>query len=126
MAAAASGLFRRSYAFRQAPARESHFWPLTLAATGVVYGDIGTSPIYAFREAATAATGEAQVSEAVVLGILSLIAWSLFLLVTVKYVFVLLRADFNGEGGTFALMSLAQSVSRQRRQLILFLGIIGA
>src|SRR5262245_41745055 len=126
MAAAASGLFRRSYAFRQAPARESHFWPLTLAATGVVYGDIGTSPIYAFREAAMAATVEAHVSEAVVLGILSLIAWSLFLLVTLKYVFVLLRADFNGEGGTFALMSLAQSVSQQRRHLILFLGIIGA
>ena len=88
------------------------FWPLTLGAIGVVYGDIGTSPIYAFREAVVAATGEAPVAPDTVLGILSLILWSLFLLVTLKYVFVLLRADFNGEGGTFALMALAQSVAQ--------------
>jgi KUP system potassium uptake protein len=97
-----------------------------LGAIGVVYGDIGTSPIYAFREAAVAATGEAQVAEATVLGILSLIVWSLLLLVTLKYVLVLLRADFNGEGGTFALMALAQSVARRSRYAILLLGIAGA
>jgi KUP system potassium uptake protein len=124
MAAAASALFRRS--LQNAPVQENHFWPLTLAAIGVVYGDIGTSPIYAFREATVAATGEAAVSPATVLGILSLILWSLLLLVTLKYVFVLLRADLNGEGGTFALMSLAQSVAPQRRHAILLLGIIGA
>jgi KUP system potassium uptake protein len=102
------------------------FWPLTLGAIGVVYGDIGTSPIYAFREAVIAATGEAAVAPDTVFGILSLILWSLFLLVTLKYVCFLLRADFNGEGGTFALMALAQSVARRSRHVILFLGIAGA
>jgi KUP system potassium uptake protein len=102
------------------------FWPLTLGAIGVVYGDIGTSPIYAFREAVVAATGEAIVAPEAVLGILSLILWSLFLLVTLKYVFVLLRADFNGEGGTFALMALAQTVAQRSRHTILVLGVIGA
>ena len=86
--------------------RKGQFWVLTFGATGVVYGDIGTSPIYAFREAAVAATGSGVVTADTVLGILSLIVWSLFLIVTLKYVFVLLRADFNGEGGTFALMAL--------------------
>jgi len=103
-----------------------HFWPLTLGAIGVVYGDIGTSPIYAFREAVVAATGQGIVAPETVLGILSLILWSLFLLVTLKYVFVLLRADFNGEGGTFALMALAQTVAQRSRHIILVLGVIGA
>jgi len=102
------------------------FLPLTLGAIGVVYGDIGTSPIYAFREAVVAAAGEAVVTPDTVLGILSLILWSLFLLVTLKYVFVLLRADFNGEGGTFALMALAQSVAQRSKNVILLLGISGA
>ena len=102
------------------------FLPLTLGAIGVVYGDIGTSPIYAFREAVVAAAGEAVVTPDTVLGILSLILWSLFLLVTLKYVFVLLRADFNGEGGTFALMALAQSVAQRSKHVILLLGISGA
>jgi len=100
--------------------------PLTLGAIGVVYGDIGTSPIYAFREAVVAAAGEAVVTPNTVLGILSLILWSLFLLVTLKYVFVLLRADFNGEGGTFALMALAQSVAQRSKHVILLLGVSGA
>jgi KUP system potassium uptake protein len=125
MAAAAAAAFRPKL-FKHAPAQASHFWPLMLGAIGVVYGDIGTSPIYAFREAAVAATGEAQVTQATVLGILSLIVWSLLLLVTLKYVFVLLRADFNGEGGTFALMALAQAVAHRSRHVILILGIAGA
>src|ERR1700674_5679779 len=109
------------------PDAQAHrFWPLTLGAVGVVYGDIGTSAIYAFREAAVAATGEAIVTHASVLGILSLIVWSLFLLVTLKYVFVLLRADFHGEGGTFALMALAQSVAQRNKHVLLLLGIAGA
>src|SRR6202521_3209523 len=107
-------------------AEVSRFWPLSLGAIGVVYGDIGTSPIYAFREAVIAATGEAAVVHDTVLGILSLIVWSLFLLVTLKYVFVLLRADFNGEGGTFALMALAQSVAQRSKHFMLLLGIAGA
>src|SRR5947199_343995 len=69
---------------------------------------------------------DAVVAETTVLGILSLIVWSLILLVTLKYVFVLLRADFNGEGGTFALMALAQQVAQRSKHLILLLGIAGA
>ena len=81
---------------------------LTIGAIGVVYGDIGTSPLYAFREAMLAATGgEGRVSHSIVLGILSLILWSLFIVVTLKYVIFLIRADNNGEGGTLALMALA-------------------
>src|SRR5262249_22825276 len=96
----------------QAHPPPSRLWPLMFGAIGV-FGDIGTSPIYAFKEAAVAATGEAQLMPSTVIGILSLIVWSLLLLVTLKYVFVLLRADNSGEGGTFALMSLAQSVVRR-------------
>ena len=111
---------------KQEEAQARRFWPLALGAVGVVYGDIGTSPIYAFREAVVAATGEAVVAHTTVLGILSLIVWSLFLLVTLKYVFVLLRADFNGEGGTFALMALAQKVAQRSKRVILILGVAGA
>src|SRR5437870_5652796 len=85
------------------------FWTLTLGSIGVVYGDIGTSPLYAFRESVLAAVGpNAPASEPVVLGILSLIMWALILIVTVKYVLILLRTDNNGEGGTLALMALVQ------------------
>src|SRR5262245_58527686 len=113
-------------ALKDTDAAPRRFLPLTVGAIGVVYGDIGTSPIYAFREAVMAAAGETVVAADTVLGILSLILWSLFLLVTLKYVFVLLRADFNGEGGTFALMSLAQSVAQRSKHVILLLGIAGA
>jgi len=104
-----------------------HFWPLTLGALGVVYGDIGTSPIYAFKEALTAATGhDATVAPPdIVLGILSLIIWTLLLLVTGKYVLLVLRADLNGEGGTFTMMSLAQSKARRSKTALLLLGIVG-
>src|SRR5947207_13607905 len=85
------------------------FWALTIASIGVVYGDIGTSPLYAFREAMLATSrGSGEVTEGAVLGILSLILWSLIIVVTLKYVVFLLRADNNGEGGTLALMSLVQ------------------
>src|SRR5262249_24526256 len=70
------------------------FWFLALGSIGVVYGDIGTSPLYALREAVLAATGSGNpASEAVVFGILSLIIWALLLVVTAKYVLILLRAD---------------------------------
>ena len=114
---------RSGVTLKSADTQAHQFWPLTLGAIGVVYGDIGTSPIYAFREAVVAATGEATVAHASVLGILSLIVWSLFLLVTLKYIFVLLRADFNGEGGTFALMALAQSVAQRSKHLLCFLAL---
>ena len=84
------------------------FWALTLGCIGVVYGDIGTSPLYAVRESVLAAVGPGNpANETVVFGILSLIIWALLLVVTAKYVLILLRADNNGEGGTLALMALA-------------------
>src|SRR5258705_11441865 len=87
------------------PARTS-FWKLTLGSIGVVYGDIGTSPLYAFREAAKAAASGGVVDREVVLGVLSLILWSLILVVTLKHVLILLRSDNNGEGGTLSLTAL--------------------
>src|SRR5437763_16250870 len=84
-------------------------WALTLGTLGVVYGDIGTSPLYALREAVKATAGpEGAVTDQAVYGVLSLILWALVLVVTIKYVVILLRADNNGEGGTLALMALTQ------------------
>jgi KUP system potassium uptake protein len=101
------------------------FWSLALGSIGVVYGDIGTSPLYAFREAVLAATGSGNpASEPVVLGILSLIIWALLLVVTAKYVLILLRADNKGEGGTLALMALASRSLMRRGGIVIFLGII--
>jgi KUP system potassium uptake protein len=101
------------------------FWALTLGCIGVVYGDIGTSPLYAFRESILAATGAGHVpDEPVVLGILSLIIWALLLIVTAKYVLILLRADNNGEGGTLALMALASRALGRAGGAIVLLGII--
>jgi len=101
------------------------FWSLTVGTIGVVYGDIGTSPLYALREAVLAATAsDAALSEAVVLGILSLIIWALFLVVTAKYVLILLRADNKGEGGTLALMALASRALVRRSGIVILLGII--
>ena len=79
---------------------------LTLAALGVVYGDIGTSPLYTVQQAFGEA-GRLPLDEATVLGALSLIFWSLILVVTVKYVTLILRADNRGEGGVLALGTLA-------------------
>ena len=81
---------------------------LALGSLGVVFGDIGTSPLYAFREAVAAVAGDSAPDRIEVLGILSLILWALILIVSIKYVLILLRADNDGEGGTLALMALAQ------------------
>jgi KUP system potassium uptake protein len=97
-----------------------------IGSIGVVYGDIGTSPLYAFREAMAAAKDHGTVGTTAVLGILSLMIWTLFLIVTIKYVLVLLRADNRGEGGTFALMALSQSVAKRSSYLIFLLGVAGA
>lgn len=103
------------------------FWALTLGSIGVVYGDIGTSPLYAMRESVTAAVGHGNpATEEAVLGILSLIIWALILVVTVKYVIILLRADNNGEGGTLALMALAHRALKQGGGVVVLLGIISA
>ena len=86
----------------------SGFWALTLGSIGVVFGDIGTSPLYAFREAVAGAAHGQPVTRVIVLGVLSLILWALLIVVTAKYVLLLLRADNNGEGGTLSLMALGQ------------------
>src|SRR5215510_10504930 len=100
-------------------------WSLTLGSIGVVYGDIGTSPLYALREAIQAATASGNsASESVVLGILSLIIWALLLVVTCKYILILLRADNEGEGGTLALMALASRALMRRGGFVILLGII--
>jgi KUP system potassium uptake protein len=94
---------------------------LTLAALGVVYGDIGTSPLYTIQQAFGEA-GRLPLDEATVLGALSLIFWSLILVVTVKYVTLILRADNRGEGGVLALGTLAaRSVGTDRRLQLLIL-----
>ena len=104
-----------------------NFWGLTLGCIGVVYGDIGTSPLYALRESVLAATsGGHDATEPVILGILSLIIWALILIVTVKYVLILLRADNDGEGGTLALMALANRALGGKSLAIILLGIISA
>ncbi len=100
---------------------------LALGSLGVVFGDIGTSPLYAFREAIAAAIGEHGVlTRSAVLGILSLILWTLTLIVSVKYVLILLRADNHGEGGTLSLMALAQRGLSKPSPYIVLLGIVGA
>ena len=100
-------------------------WTLTMGSIGVVYGDIGTSPLYALRES-LAHTRGVGTSDANVLGVVSLLIWALFLIVTVKYVAFLMRADNRGEGGTLALMALAQGALGRRSGVVLALGILGA
>ena len=102
------------------------FLGLSLGSVGVVYGDIGTSPLYAFREAVIAASPDHIVNRAIVLGVLSLIVWSLIVVVTIKYVLILLRADNNGEGGTLSLTALATRALGRRTAFVFILGIIGA
>ena len=102
------------------------FAALTLGSIGVVYGDIGTSPLYALREAVMAASAGGAATPHAVLGVLSLILWALIIVVTLKYVVILLRADNHGEGGTLALMALAQRAVGQGAGTIVLLGIISA
>ena len=104
----------------------SGFWALTFGSIGVVFGDIGTSPLYAFREALAGSAHGQPVSPIMVLGILSLVLWSLLIVVTAKYVLLLLRADNNGEGGTLSLMALGQRALGRRSTVLLALGVVGA
>ncbi|MGI0524949.1 potassium transporter Kup, partial [Rhizobium giardinii] len=97
-----------------------------MGAIGVVYGDIGTSPIYAFREALHASRQSVGGTVTEVLGLLSLIVWALTIVVTVKYVGFVLKADNKGEGGTLSLMTLARNSLEGRSAWVLVLGIIGA
>ena len=97
-----------------------------MALSGVVYGDIGTSPIYTLRECLKAAGGSSATET--VLGLLSLVFWALMIVVTAKYVVLVMRADNAGEGGIMALLGLAahSETNERRRTALLMLGIVGA
>lgn len=96
---------------------------MAIGALGVVYGDIGTSPLYTFKTAIEWAGGEA--TPAVALGILSLVVWTLLITTSLKYVAIVMRADNDGEGGILALMSLL-GIKHGERGFVISLGIIGA
>lgn len=109
---------------------KSSFWALTLGALGVVYGDIGTSPLYALRECFAPEHGIA-LSSANILGVLSLIFWTLISIICIKYMVYILRADNRGEGGILSLMALAVRTAHhesevKRKMLITMLGVFGA
>jgi KUP system potassium uptake protein len=97
---------------------------LIVGALGIVFGDIGTSPIYAFRESLKATN--AIDTEWAVLGVLSMIVWAVLLVVAIKYVLVVMRADNQGEGGTIALLTLAYAAAGRLKNAVLLVGLIGA
>ncbi len=101
---------------------------LSLAALGVVFGDIGTSPLYTMKEVFSLSKHPVELTQFNVLGILSLIFWSLIMIVSAKYVAFIMRADNRGEGGIMALLSLANNnaPSGNKRSWIMILGILGA
>ena len=107
------------------PAGEAPVLAMALGSVGVVFGDIGTSPLYALRESLAHAK-ETGVTPVAVIGTVSLLLWALFITVTAKYVFFLMRADNKGEGGTLSLMALAQNALGRRGSLVFFLGVCGA
>jgi KUP system potassium uptake protein len=101
----------------------------TLCALGVVYGDIGTSPLYALREAAKAATHGGPLTNEAVLGVVSLILWALILIISIKYALLILRADNRGEGGIVALLALLHARHAPAgtwRAKLLVVGLVGA
>jgi len=108
------------------PSTRSSLAALTLGAIGVVYGDIGTSPLYAFKE--VFAHGHVPLSEQNIYGVLSLMFWTLTVVVSLKYVVLILRADNNGEGGLIAMLALASQAVKDRpvlRGRLMFVGIFG-
>src|SRR6267154_1649441 len=112
----------------KSPHRNGNTWFLPLTALGIVYGDIGTSPLYTFSVALNA-TGHAVPTSSDVLGILSLIFWALLLMVSLKYVVFVLRADNDGEGGILALLALVASdkiADGARISVLVLLGVAGA
>src|SRR5262249_33400803 len=102
------------------------FWALTSGSVGVVYGDIGTSPLYALREAVNAASAGGTVTRAAVLGVPSPLLWGRIGAVPVTCVLILLRADNKGEGGTLTLMALAQRALGSGAGAIVLCGIVSA
>src|SRR5688572_32798612 len=108
------------------PANGTDLTRLSLLALGVVYGDIGTSPMYALRECFGPHGVPAEPEN--VFGVLSLVVWTLTLIVSVKYLMVILRADNHGEGGILALMALSVQHDQgpRHRRALLMVGVLGA
>ena len=107
-----------------APAWTATRWaPAALACMGVVFGDIGTSPLYTLNVAAKAASPSEQVSPEAVLGIVSLIFWSLIIVVSIKYAILIMRADNHGEGGILALLALVspRRAKQNKRRAVMVL-----
>lgn len=123
------GISRVSHPEMEASAFPRHgLAALTLGAIGVVYGDIGTSPLYTMREVFSPATG-VPLNPANLIGAVSVVLWALMLVVTLKYVVLILRADNRGEGGGLALTALAARAVKDRpalRNALLLLGVFGA
>lgn len=130
-AASGSGRDAQREVTKRAPPVAPHsksFAVLAIAVLGVVYGDIGTSPIYALREC-FAGKNPIPITQGNVLGVLSLIFWALVLVISLKYMVYILQADNRGEGGTFALLALLRpdrDQSRLRRRALILLGVLGA
>ena len=111
----------------QSTAKKAALPAITLAALGVVFGDIGTSPLYALRECFISA--HIAINESTVLGILSLIFWCMMLSISFKYITVIMRADNNGEGGIMSLLALnlrSNRISDQKKIFLIAIGFIGA
>ncbi|HVR66539.1 MAG TPA: potassium transporter Kup [Verrucomicrobiae bacterium] len=105
-------------------AERRRFFGLALGSVGVVFGDIGTSPLYAFRESIRHASGDG-LTRGEIIGTVSLLLWALILVITLKYIFFIMRADNKGEGGLLSLMALAQG-KRTSMGIVFILGIVGA
>src|SRR6476646_4152564 len=103
--------------------------PAALACMGVVFGDIGTSPLYTLSAAARAVSPAGDVSPQAVLGIVSLIFWSLIVVISIKYAILIMRADNHGEGGILALLALIsprRARQSRRRAVMVVIGLLGA
>jgi KUP system potassium uptake protein len=110
--------------------RDAHAWAAAaLACMGVVFGDIGTSPLYALSVAVKAASPDGQISQEAVLGVVSLIFWSLIIVISIKYTILIMRADNHGEGGILALLALVsprRAKQNRWRAIMVVIGLIGA
>src|SRR6478672_11680022 len=113
-----------------APSGATRAWaPAAVACMGIVFGDIGTSPLYALSVAAKAASPDGQLSPQAVLGIVSLIFWSLIIVISIKYAILIMRADNQGEGGILALLALIsprRAQQSRRRAIMVVIGLVGA
>jgi KUP system potassium uptake protein len=113
-----------------APSGATRAWaPAAVACMGIVFGDIGTSPLYALSVAAKAASPDGQLSPQAVLGVVSLIFWSLIIVISIKYAILIMRADNHGEGGILALLALIsprRAKQSRRRAIMVVIGLVGA